>query len=701
MSKWIWLEENKYKKYQRSSHTCFPQNKHEYKFCVAEFFFSRDFKEDIDKIDVKISADVHYRFWVNGKFSGTGPASSGGDFAGDRAMPNHYIDKYELFPKGTKLEILVQAQNMPTVMTHWSRGHGGLYLEIIVHYKSGKTETITTDENWKARINYFYKELQIYDEYLNEDEWTNAVITEDIWNAEDSYIPSLSESIIAPLNQKSYSIQPGESKRIEVSFDKIYSGFINLDISGACEAQIEYFERPEDVNGFEKVSIKDKTNYRSLRMHSIGGYFINAKNLSNKVLTISPSVIFCCYPVLAEGHFVSSDSRLNKIYDVCKWTLQICRQSLHLDSPLHQEPLACTGDYFIQTMMTAFTFGDMRLSEFDIIRTGNWLVENKGVMFHTSYSLIWVQMLAFTYKFTGNKKLVSDMKDAIHILLDRFNSYVGANGLIENAPNYMFVDWIVLEGYNMHHPPKALGQSVLNAFYYKALCDAAYLLNEIESNEQLELYLHRAKTVRDSMNKYLFVEEKMLYIDGLTTPTEENQWLPANTNIIHYSYYPNTLAVLYGICDDDDAPKIMEKIINDSTIKEVQPYFMHFVLEAIEKAGLFSKYGVDFILKWDKIVKECDKGLKEGWFAPEIDYRFDFSHAWGGTPAYQLPSKFLGFEMIEPGFGKIKLTPCLFGLEYVDISMPTPYGFIKCKMKKGEEPIIEIPREIPCCETNV
>ena len=106
---------------------------------------------------------------------------------------------------------------------------------------------------------------------------------------------------------------------------------------------------------------------------------------------------------------------LNKVYEVCKWTLQICRQTLHLDSPKHQEPLACTGDYYIESLMTAFTFGDMRLAAFDVLRTADWLKENKGVMFHTSYSLIWVQMLYDVLSVYGRyKAAVRDQRSAGH-----------------------------------------------------------------------------------------------------------------------------------------------------------------------------------------------------------------------------------------------------------------------------------------------
>jgi len=52
------------------------------------------------------------------------------------------------------------------------------------------------------------------------------------------------------------------------------------------------------------------------------------------------------------------------------------------------------------------------------------------------------------------------------------------------------------------------------------------------------------------------------------------------------------------------------------------------------------------------IYDECPKGLKEGWI--QLHYKFDYSHAWGGTPMYQLPARISGLEILEPGMKKIR-----------------------------------------------
>ena len=119
-----------------------------------------------------------------------------------------------------------------------------------------------------------------------------------------------------------------------------------------------------------------------------------------------------------------------------------------------------------------------------------------------------------------------------------------------------------------------------------------------------------------------------------------------------------------------------------------------FALMWLKSNGLFEKYGPAWLERWVEVVNECDKGLKEGWIAPEPSYSFDHSHAWGGTPAYQMPMALLGLELPEPGMKKLKLSPRLCGLEQYEISFPTVYGPVTVKKQAGAPAQVEAPAEI-------
>ena len=693
---WIWLREDLFPQLQ-NTFCCHASQKEGFSYGMAEFQKKLVLKKPGVQAEIRVSGDTFFRLWLNDEFVGKGPVCGGGDFLPTEQLTRYYANRYQVPIKGQELTFFAQVQLSPVVLTDYSRGHGGFMLSCMVTYADGTCEEFHTDESWLGRVNYRYTKPYQFDNRLGSSAWEPAVLTEDIWQAEDAPIPMLEEQEIAPFENGEISVQPHSKECYIVPFSKIYSGYVKLSIlsSGSCSIRVRCCEVENGAATEEEILTDTSLEYRSFQFHSIGLYELTVENNSAETVKIIPSLIFSCYPVETEGSFQCSDQELEKVYEVCKWTLRICRQTLHLDSPRHQEPLACTGDYYIESLMTAFCFGDMRLAALDVQRTADLLVQQKGRLFHTSYSLIWVQMLYDVYRYTGDQKLLASCKEALTVLLERFQGYLGDNGVLEHAPDYMFVDWMVVEEYSLHHPPKALGQTCLNAFYHGALKTAQKICLVLGDTVTAECYEKRAERLKEACEKLFFDQERGLYFDGLTTPSETNEWLPKNIEIKHFSKHSNILAVLYGLCEGGRAVSMMEQVVQDSTLTDCQPYFMHFYLEALKKAGLFSKYGMSLLGKWKEVVRNCDKGLQEGWYLPEEGYSFDYSHAWGGTPAYQLPCALLGFQMEEAGFRKISLRPQLFGLSSAKIAMPTPYGMITCKMEEGKQPELSVPSEIP------
>ena len=694
---WIWLDPKKYPQYQNTHLSYFSEEKRG-NYCVAEFRKAFDWGKPIEKIIIRTSGDTSFLLYVNGKNAGEGPINETKDFFNPDMHSERYVNNYIVYPDASSAEFCAQVQLSPVRMNDASRGHGGFMLSAAVFFDDGATEFVYTDETWLSRINKKRPRPFVYDASIAEDEWSESRITENIWHAKTSPVPMLSREIIKPSSDDTIEVLPGSEQTVNVFFDKIYAAHVLLDIEckGTCDIEVKCYERNVSRHSCESVTVTGTDRFESMQIHSIGAYELKISNNSAEKAIIKPYAAAVCYPVEEEGYFKCSDADMNRVFEVSKWTTRICRQMMHLDSPTHQEPLACTGDYYIESLITAFCFGDMRLAELDTFRTAEILRGNNGKMFHTTYSLIWVQMLYEVYMFTGNKELLEKCADALHILAERFNGYIGQTGLVENPPDYMFVDWVVADGYSLHHPPKALGQTCLNAFYYGALVTASKICKILDDSARCGIYSERAASLKNAFNRNLFDAEKNIYFDGLNTPYETSQWLPANSTKRYYSKHSNTLAVLYGLCDEKRAKGIMHRVMTDTELIDAQPYFMHFILCALAKTGLFEEYGFRELDKWKASVKDFGKGLQEGWLAPEEGYSFDYSHAWGGTPAYQLPKQLLGFEMLEAGYKKIRVRPRLGPYDYAYISVPTPLGYIMCSMKKGKKSQICIPDGIEC-----
>lgn len=601
-----------------------------------------------------------------------------------------YANAYTVCPETANLRFKAEVRLQPQELTDITGGHGGFYLWGEARYADGMAETFGTDTGWQVRLDRRYVSQYRYDGTLEPDDWHNAVPTGDQRHMQVAPIPPLTICTVYPQSAEQRRIRLDSGGRETAVFDRIYSAYAALRCDRACRLRVECLEMPGQNVSCEELTLSSAGEFRSFHLKSISVLQIDVLEADGTV-QIEPFLYFSHYPVDIEGYVRTADESLNLVYDVCKWTLRICRQALHLDSPRHQELLACSGDYYIQSMMTAFTFGDMRLAALDVRRTAQWLEYHDGRMFHTNYSLIWVQWLEFVWQFTGDRALLEDCRPGLSRLLERFKRYLGDSGVLETPPDYMFVDWVVMEGYSMHHPPKCLGQTVLNAFYYKALSTAASLAQQAGWSEG-NLWKKQATRLRTAFHRNFYDQQAQMYFDGHGDPVEGNEWQPANVPLHHFSRYANALAALYDLCPPSEAVRLVRLVADpQSILPPVQPYFMHFILQAVQHTGLTEEYGLSLYDQWKPLVADCAKGLSEGWIPPEPTYVFDHSHAWGGTPACHLPMFLTGFCMLEPGFGRISLSPQLYGLPYADVAFPTPYGMLRCVQRQGEPPQITVP----------
>lgn len=695
--KWIWLPKSSYPENQTTVYSGFDETS-ENQYCVAEFKRKYFFDQEVVSAKLRFSGDTLFQLFCNGNIVATGPAAVGGDFIGNEEPRDNFYSFEKSIQLQTKtLDLFARVQMAPTQICDYSTGHGGFMLFGVLTFEDGTQEVICTDETWKVRKNGAYRSPRFFDGRIKPDNFVSAEMTRNIWHTDTAIIPPRTEKVIIP-NGGDITLLPKEEKEIVAELDMIYAGFLHIKTKTEGELFAEITCRElQEKNEPESFIFKGEEEYRGFRLHSVGNLLIKLKNESDRLSRITVSLIATHYPTPEEAETVTCDGELNQVLEVCKHTLKYCRQTHHLDSPRHCEPMACTGDYYIESLMTMFSFGDMRLAEFDLLRTAEMLLRHVGRMFHTTYSLIWVKMLYDVYMTAGHRELIEKCKPALLLLLKRFESYIGQNGLIETPPDYMFVDWIYIDKISMHHPPKALGQTCLNMFYFGALDTAEKIFGELALNAEAERCREKKEDLRNAVNSLLFDAEKGIYFEGLNTPTAQSQlnsWLPQNVDKRYCLKQSNILAAYVGICDEGRAKELIAKIMSDEIKGDYQPYFAHYLLEAIYKYGLRDSYTLQVIQRWKAPVKECSKGLVEGFVPPEPSYSFDHSHAWGGTPLYSLPKALLGLEILKPGMCEISLTPSLLGLNEARSELLTPFGKVICELNKDKPPIIQHPKEV-------
>lgn len=703
---WIWLDEDIYPDNKTTVYSALlseDEIKRNGNYCVAEFKKEYFFEKTVTRAKLYFSADTAFRLTLNGKLLATGPIPVGGDFLfNDTPRPSHYKTEVDIPLNTNKLDFFSSVKLMPVKIYEYSKGRGGFMLSGKLTFSDGTTESISTDCSWLSRKNESYVKPYIFDGTIKSREFSPSKEISDAWHARLLPLFVREERLITPKNGSEIEIRPDKVNSFTLELDKIYAGFLRVKNTGknVIEIKAECYETLEGSGITESLTLLPGEEYISQELHSAGFITVKAKSFTGDFSFADVSFLNTFYPIKTESVTTTSDKELNYVLSTCRHTLKQCRQLIHLDSPLHCEPLACTGDYYIETLMTAFSFGDMSLAKADVLRTAELLDTHDGRMFHTTYSLIWVLMLYDVYMFTGDKALLFACLSALKKLLKRFESYIGENGLIETPPDFMFVDWIYVDSISLHHPPKALGQTCLNIYFYGMLKKAIEIFGILNENVLKKEAEELKESIKTAVNTHLYSKERGLYFEGLNTPTPEEllgEFMPQNTEKRYFACHANILAACFGICNKKTAVRLIDEIMTSDSLGGFQPYFAHFLFEAIYKNGLRDKYTLKLLERWKEPVKECPKGLVEGFLAPDPAYGFDHSHAWGGTPLYSLPKALSGIEIKEPGFKKIALSPSLLGLKSATVKIPTPYGEIILDMKNSKNPDVSIPDGIILC----
>jgi len=662
-----------------------------------------------------LSADASYRLWVNGKLASRGPADIGMDY---HRVPTGkwFYDVRDLAPLLKKGRNVLAVEVFSERLIGWegTREHGGFLCEI-----EGLTIPVVTDASWKVIPAAYWKKHDGYWVFHGGEEpagwrlsgfddsvWQSATIISNRWQPiVASEVPPRMEAIYPPVGMERLSaniVKPGKKLfpvsvpsdgALSVRYERVLSAFVGVTIRGGGGGTL--FIEPNEPNapGFNRraaIALTGVTQTVELPfMDSFSVINLRAEGIKSPLEILDVRANFCSLPVEYRGEFSCSDPELTRLWRVCRWATQICLQTHHLDSPHHQEPISDPGDYLIESLLNYSAFFQPWLTRQDL-RKYAWIMgQCQNQVFHTSYSLLWLQMLLDYYDYTGDDTLVRELAPAVHSLLDTFTGYRGKNGLLSEAPNYMFMDWVDVAGFPGHHPPAVIGQGYMTAFYYHALANAIRVAELQKDNSRVTAYEKLRKETKTSFERELWVENKGQYRDGkpFQSSVKPGQWLPEDKDIETFTAHVNILAVLYDLAPKDRQASILEKAIAGPNFS-CQPYFMHFVFDALAHCGLFERHARQQMARW-KIVEET-QSLREMWTVG------DLSHAWGATPLYQMSARILGVRPAAPGFREIRIEPLVSGLDFAKGVVPAPQGLIRVEWRKSVDKFhlkVEIPSD--------
>lgn len=405
-----------------------------------------------------------------------------------------------------------------------------------------------------------------------------------------------------------------------------------------------------------------------------------------------------------ESSFFCSDTILNQVWDICKYTIKATSFSgLYIDGDRERIPYEAdayinqlghyytdreysmarrTNEYFINnpTWPTEWILQTVLLFYNDLIFTGNFesVIEYYNELQHKTLAEI-----------ARNDGLISssNITDEVMKKLGFSDAKERIRDIVDWPPSQKDTGWKLAtpegerDGYDMVEI-----NTVVNAFHYRNLVlmseIAGYLGRAVDSL----LYRNQAEKVREAINQKMFDYRKGIYIDG-----EFSQ---------HSSLHANMMALAFDLVPEKHKKTVVDFIKSRGMACSV--YGAQFLLEGLYKAGE-SDYALRLMTathdrSWWNMIKSGSTMTMEAW---DMKYKpnSDWNHAWGAAPANIIPGHMWGIRPVKPGYAKAVIKPQLSDLKYSKISVPTIRGNITAEYSDSggsKEYLITVPSNMEC-----
>ena len=370
------------------------------------------------------------------------------------------------------------------------------------------------------------------------------------------------------------------------------------------------------------------------------------------------------------GSFKSDNDRLNDIWMTGAYTVHLNMQEYIWDG-VKRDRLVWIGDLHpeLMTVNTVFGYNEVIPKSLDLIRdttpVPNWM---NGI---SSYSIWWLLIHKDWYLYQGNLDYLKEQKEYMTTLFNHLITKIDDQGK-EMLDGTRFLDW--------PSSPNVKGVDAgLQALMVMAM-DAGHEMALAMGDKELA---DRCAKASKKLKKYI---------------PDHNQ-----------SKQGAALMALAGLMKAEKADK---EVLSVGGAQGFSTFYGYYMLEAMAKAGnyqgamdIISEYWgamldlgattfwEDFHIDWAKNAARIDELVPEGKIDVHSAYgdycykgfRHSLCHGWASGPTAWLSRYVLGVEVVEPGFKKVRITPHLGNLKWVEGTFPTPYGVIQIKHTKGAD----------------
>jgi alpha-L-rhamnosidase len=528
-------------------------------------------------------------------------------------------------------------------------------------------------------------------------------------NQDGSYFVDFGKAAFGTV-ELNYSAKKSETLTIRLG-EKLLNGKIDREPGGTIRYQEVQLQVSPEKKNYQVELIPDQRNTNEMAVALPDSFPVilpfryaeieGAQNLSAEDVT---QVAYFNYFEEETSSFSSSDTILNQVWELCKYTQKATTfAGVYVDGD--RERIPYEADAYLNQLSHYSVDNEYAIAR----RTIEYFMDYPT--WPTEWQLHVALMFYQDYMYTGNTELIEKYYEPLKHktlmelevqeglisthspkLTGEFMAKLGFADTTQRVRD--IVDWPPAQKDTGWKLPKDWPQgerdgfvfrpvnTVINSFYYMnmvIMAEFARLLNKPEEKLDFEL---RAAKAKNAINEHLYVKDGGYYRDGIGTD--------------HGSAHANMMPLAFGIVPEAYKKSVAAYLKTRGMAPSV--YGAQFLMEAVYNSG-DEDYALELMTathdrSWYNMIKIGSTIALEAW-----DMRYkpnaDWNHAWGAAPANIIPRYLWGIQPEKPGFEVVSINPQMSSLRNSSIKVPTIRGEIKGEYNRINNRLTRYKIELP------
>ena len=482
----------------------------------------------------------------------------------------------------------------------------------------------------------------------------------------------------------------GGPQRVVLDFGAQQNGWIEMEFIAGEGSVIEMMgidawgpEGPQFTehmnNTLRIVSRKGRQSFESLVVRGFRYLMLDIAPRTLPLELLRVKLREETYPWKPRGRFFCSDTRLNRIYEMCQHTLRMSSADAFVDGTYEQAlwvgdaaSLVIPVHYYVQggellpercLQLCAQSLDRLPLvnsqvpSAFENLLIPNW-------------SFFWVAGVRLNYEFSGNLDFLRKMLPALWKQAESLSQSLDEEGLFKLLDGcWHFLDWNGTA--NDPHKSERTVYCHENCLALASLQDAAWMAAEVGDQRMAARCRALARKLRRSIRAHFWLSSKQAFGEtrshGVTSAL-----VTASTQIcaLRAGLFPKPTKISRNVL----VPPF-------DWISTGTPWM--WSLGAVEACanGHAAEVYSGIARHWGRML---DLGATAAWEIFEGRYREgapsrSWCHGWSSGPAWLLPAFALGVRPTAPGWREVIIAPQPGGMLWAEGVVPTPHGDIRVR----------------------